>query len=230
MTILSVCQEASVVLNQGALPSLFSSADTFPQELRVLANEAARDIATECDWQTLTTLQTMTGDGTKTAFDLPADYDRMPVKSRVMTSQFAEPMIMASDLDEWLELQVFDYTAFPGYYIILGGQMQFKDALSTGVEAKFYYQRNTIVKGQDGTLKTTFTADDDTFILPERLLKLALIWRWRATKRYEYAEDMQNYEVALSQEATRDKGSRVIAKGGRWVDRNTRVAWPWSLG
>lgn len=230
MSILSVCQEASVVLSQDNPSSLFSNTDKFAQEMRVLAYEAARDIATACDWQTLTTLQTMTGDGTKTAFDLPSNYDRMPIKARVMTSQFAEPLIMASDLDEWLELQLFAFTAFPGYYIILGGQMQFMPALSSGIAAKFFYQRNTIVKGQDGTLKTAFTADDDTFILPERLLKLSLIWRWRAQKRYEYAEDMSNYEIALSEEATKDKGSRVIAKGGRYLPRNVRLAYPWSLG
>lgn len=230
MTILSVCQDVSVALNQDDLSSVFTSTDPFAKELRMLANEAAYDIAKACDWQTLTKLQTMTGDGVVTAFDLPSDYDRMPVKARVMTAQFAEPLVMVNDLDQWLDLQIYDYTAFPGYYAILGGQMNVVPALSLGVEAKYYYQRNTIVRAQDASLKSAFSADDDVFILPERLLKLALIWRWRSQKRFEYAEDMLNYEKALSEDMARDRGSRVIAKGGRYPIRNTHIAYPWSLG
>ena len=67
-------------------------------------------------------------------------------------------------------------------------------------------------------------------MLPERLLTLGLIWRWRAQKRQEYAEDLRNYEIALSEEIGRDKGSQIIAVGAaRWPGR-VGTSYPGPLG
>jgi hypothetical protein len=61
--------------------------------------------------------------------------------------------------------------------------------------------------------KPAFTDDNDVFVLPERLLTLSLIWRWRAQKRMEYAEDLTNYETALATAAGTDKGARILVVG-----------------
>jgi hypothetical protein len=230
MTILSVCQDVSVVLNQDDLSSVFTSTEPFAKELRTLANEAATAIAKAHDWQALTSLNTMAGDGSTTAFNLPSDYDRMPAKGAVMTTQFAMPLVKARDLDFWLDMQIRGVSGAPGYWIIIGGQMQVLPALGSDTSAKFYYVRNTIVRPSTGALKATFTADDDSFVLPERLIKLALIWRWRAQKRYEYAEDLRNYEIALSEEIARDKGSRTLVVGLTRIPVGAMPAYPGPLG
>lgn len=210
MTILSAAQAAARRLNQSLPSSLFTTTDPFALELADIASESAIAIAKAHDWQKLTTLYTLTGDGATTSYSLPSDYDRMPIKAHVQTSQFATSFVKARDTDFWLHLQLHPQIGVPGYWIILGGLMQFSPALADGVSAKFYYIKNAIVTG--GT-KTSFTADTDTFDLSERLLTLDMVWRWRAMKRLEYAEDMQNFELALSQEIAADKGPRVIVVG-----------------
>ena len=40
-------------------------------------------------------------------------------------------------------------------------------------------------------------ADGDSFVLDERLLKLGMIWQWKANKGSPYAEDMATYGDAL---------------------------------
>lgn len=223
MTVLSACTEAAIELNQTEPATLFSTTDQFAKELRLQANKSVDAILKYYDWQKLKALQTMTGNGILTSFALPTDYDRMLLKSNVLSSQFATPLTKVDDEDEWLNLQLRPFVGAPGRWIILGGTMQILPAVATGVTANFYYIKNKLVTG--GT-KTQFTADADTFDLPERLLTLSVIWRWRAAKRKDYAEDMRNYELALADAVAKDKGSRVLTVGRQRIGIDAVLAHP----
>src|SRR3546814_5464552 len=50
----------------------------------------------------------------------------------------------------------------------------------------------------------------DTFLLPERLLTLGLVWRWRENKKLDATGDQEAFIKALDEYAAKDKGSRVI--------------------
>jgi hypothetical protein len=78
--------------------------------------------------------------------------------------------------------------------------------------------------------KAAFTADADAFVLPERLLKLDLIWRWRALKRMEYSEDMVNFNMAMEKAISKDKGTRILVAGRQRIPYNVRNAYPGPLG
>ncbi len=96
--------------------------------------------------------------------------------------------------------------------------------------ALYYYVSNYVVRPNSGPDKATFTADNDTFLLDERLLTLGLVWRWRSQKRMEYAEDMANYEKLLAEISGRDKGSRILAEGRPRINANIGLSYPWPLG
>jgi hypothetical protein len=117
-------------------------------------------------------------------------------------------------------------TTVPGYWMVLGGEVQIRPAPGSGVVHSYYYISKNIVSGN----KAAFTADTDTFVLPERLLTLSIIWRWRAMKRLEYAEDMANFNIAFAEETTADKGSRVLVAGRQRVPYNVKTAYPGPLG
>jgi hypothetical protein len=225
MTALSACQSASLRLTGNSLPTLFSTTDRFAQELADLASESAVAIAKAHEWRVLTKKHTIPGDGTSTAFALPSDYDRMPIKSNVYSTRSLIAFLPVRDLDQWLEFEVQPVVGSPGYWIILGGQFQVLPTMGASEIAKFYYLSNEIIlNGTTG--KTAFSADADTFKLSERLLTLGIIWRWRAQKRLEYAEDLQNYQTALNEEIGRDSGSRLIAVGRARVPFGAEMAYP----
>lgn len=231
MSLLSACQEASVQLISKSPSTFFSSTANFEVELRTLANVAARDIAESHDWQALTKLHSMAGDGVEIGFDLPSDYSRMTVKGDVHSPDWTTwRYTPARDLDQFLDFQNGLSIARPGTWILLGGQMQFWPILENAESAQFYYLSKNIVRAESGTLKENFTADSDTFVLDERLLTLALIWRWRAMKRLEYSEDMANFEKKLSERAGRDRGARILATGPSRMPGNIGIAYPRQLG
>lgn len=232
MTVLSAGQAAGIRLLGRRPASLFSDSDVFGLELGELATEAANDIVDFYDWQKLKILQKHTGDGLTVAFDLPSDYGRMLKDGELHSLTWRnKPFRKARDENDWIYQQQVP-TAAPGVWIILGGQMQIFPPMPVGEVAEYYYISNNIVAGNylvdelgntlvdqagntliDSGFKTAFTADADVFILPERLLTLSLIWRWRAQKRQAYDEDLTNYETALATATGTDKGARILVVG-----------------
>lgn len=70
------------------------------------------------------------------------------------------------------------------------------------------YIINTPALANDGTTyKTAFTADNDTYLLGDRLLTLGVVWRYKQAKGRDYAEDLKNYELALAAKYRADRGA-----------------------
>lgn len=232
MTILAAVQSAMIRLVGRKEPAVFSSQDPTMIELADLVNETAVDILKKHDWQALTKIATITGDGVASAFPLPADYDRMVLAQSVNNAQnWFWDYDLAPDLDTWIAIQDGQYLGVtPGWWIILGNKFQFAPVPPVGQVAKFPYVSNYIALSPTGVPKAAFSADLDTSVIDERLLTLGLIWRWRAQKSLEYTEAMQSYEIALSEAMARDRGSRAIRSSSRPMPGNVHVGWPWPLG
>jgi len=229
MTLLSVCVDVSKVVGLDEPDAIASSTDREYIELFALANEMAKRIARGYNWQLLSRIHTLTGTGATEDFDLPSDYDRMLVKSQVWSSSLETALSPIGSLDRWLELDIQAFDFVVNAWIIYGGQMHIKPAMATGVTAKFFYQSNLIIAPASGSNKTDFTADTDTFRLDEQLLKLGMIWQYKAYKGLPYAEDMANYESLLARLATRDRGSRMLRVGPVRLPRDVKVAYPQSI-
>ncbi len=234
MTILSAAQSACIRLVGRRPQSLFSSTDTMMIEIADLANDVATDIMKSNDWRGLTKLHASAGNGTDTAFTMPADYNRMTLAGDVFnTSWPMQHFTPAGSLDFWRDLlngAITLASVTPGYWIILDGKFNVWPVLPSGQSAQFYYISKNIVCSNDGGTKPAFTVDSDTFLFDERLITLGLIWRWRAQKRMEYAEDLASYEKALSEIMGREKGANSIRKGPALANVSAGIAWPWPLG
>lgn len=232
MSVLSACQSAFVRLVGLRPATIFSSTDQMEVEIADLATDVAVDIMGFHDWRALTKLHTITGDGVQSSFALPTDYDRIVLAQRITdTSNWLWGYTAAQSLEEWMTITNSGFAAVtPGWWIILDGSMQFSPAPSSGSPAKFAYISRNIGLSTTGAPKAAFSTDSDSFVLDERLLTLGLIWRWKSQKGLEYAEDMANYEKALSEAAARDTGSQAIRKGLSGRSLGPRMAWPWPLG
>lgn len=230
MSVLSACQDAIARLVATRPNAVFATDTEICVEIASLSNEAAADIADAHDWQALTKLNTINGDGVTEAWPLPSDYNRMVNGTEIHSGTWVWQRYANAGLDTWLDLKSLLPAVPPGYWNILGGTMNFVPVVSTGDTAKFYYITSKWALDANDAPKSAFERDDDRFALDERLLTLSLIWRWKSMKGMDYQEDIRNYDMALSQAMARDGGSRVIRSGRRASVLNTRIAWPWSLG
>lgn len=228
---LKTAVDSAAIRTVGNVPSaVFSSTDQIAIEMGDLANEVAFEISESYDWRAITKIARFTGDGVADYFPFPEDYNRMTVNNgiRDMKNWFWG-YFPFDNVNDYLMMKENGFSLLsPGGWIILDGGFNFVPAPSG--TATFPYISKNIVRSIDGELKARFTADDDEFVLPERLLTLGLIWRWKAQKGLEYAEDLATYQAALSHDQTADRGQRAIRHGMPNNYRGAKVAWPWSLG
>jgi hypothetical protein len=231
-TILQVIQEACPSIGLSVPSAVFTSTAREHVELRALASEMAERIAVDtADWTKLKLLATINGDGATTAFDLPEDYGRMLKTARVWPSSMTTcPLNHIADTDEWLAMDLSAVQWIYGAWTMIGEQINIKPAIASGATASFYYLSRQFAMSNTGDLKTTFTADDDFFRLDNRLLRLGIIWQWKANKGFPYAEDMTTYEDALANRIGADKGSNIIGSGSKRFNADVGPAYPWPLG
>lgn len=75
--------------------------------------------------------------------------------------------------------------------------------------------------------KGYFTADNDTTVLPDNVVRLGIIWRWKKDRGLAYAEHMASYERALERAASRDRGlAALIVRKARPNDSALSGTWP----
>ena len=207
---------------------VFAGDDQVGMEMADLSNEAAADIAASHQWTILTKIAAINGMGA-TSFDLPVDYDRMLIGSGLQDA--ASPFWgyeRINSADEWVQRLNDGFTGPMKGWIILGGQLQFNPAPSGVVN--FPYISSYWARSSEGDPKPAFDRDDDVFVLSERLLTLALVWRWKEAKGIEYAEDMANYERALAQDQVKDGGARIITQSYRFNRLNVRQSYVNRIG
>lgn len=231
MTVLSVAKRVCLVVGLDQPEQLVASADREYQEMTRLADEIAKRIMRVYDWQALLVQKTFTGDGVSEAFDLPADYDRMPDGASMWSSRWTWAFNHIASTDEWLEYQVVPYTFINGNWIIYGDEFHVLPIMAVAETLKFFYVSKYYAKDPLNVAKAAFTDDTDTFRLDENLLELGMIWQWKANKDLPYEEDMQNFERALNKRMMADAGARSVLSGGRnRFSRGVKIAFPQLVG
>jgi hypothetical protein len=229
MTVLSAVQQAAPWIGITVPTVLFTATDRTSVEMQAMVNETAKAIAEDYDWQRLKVLNTITGDGSEEDWDLPSDYARMPKKAGLWPSDEPNaPLEHVESEDRWLALDVSDFDAVHGRWILYGNQIHIKPAVASAATVKHFYMSNKLVAASAGAslTKTDFTVDTDEFFLGDRILRLGIIWRWKAAKGRPYAEDMTNYNIARDQLASGDKGARILHLGNRRIPADVTIAYP----
>lgn len=226
MTVLTAIQNVAASIALDRPEAVFSSTEREHFELQVLANTAGLYIDKDYEWQALKVVGTLTGDGAKTAFDLPADYDRMLKDAELRSSRYITALTHITDSDRWLDMEIRQFNQVAGMWTLYGGQVHIWPVPAAGEEVKFLYMSSLWAKDDQSTPKDAFTKDTDSFRLSERLLELCMIWKWRAQKGLPYAQDQDNYEDAKEKLQAADKGSRILAIGRTRRPRGMATAYP----
>lgn len=231
-TILDIIKDACPFIGLDVPDAVFSSTAREHIELAATANEMAERIATDTrDWTALKSLAVITGDGVTDSFALPADYARMLKKAALWPQDNTwSPYRHYTDTDDWLGNETWGATQFPGSWTMIGNQIYIKPILPGGSTVKYYYLSNLYALDASNSAKKSFDRDSDVFKLNARVLKLGIIWQWKANKGFPYQEHMATYEEALASVSGADKGSVTIAVGKPRMPGSVSVAYPGVLG
>lgn len=223
MTVLDVVKSAALRTDLDVPSVVFASTDRTMMEVGDMLNTCARQILDEYDWQALKKIGTLTGDGTVEEFDLPADYDRMTRDARLWTESAPHWNVGQISPEGWLALDNGMNLSWRSLWTIFGSKLHIRTAPYADQDIRFFYISNAIVNGTD---PQQFTADTDSFVLDERLLKLCFVWNWRKQKGFDYAADLQEYQDALAYAIGKDKGPRrIYGNSGGYVPDIFAAVW-----
>jgi hypothetical protein len=229
MALLQVVKDVCAVVGVAVPQSVFSNitGNRTMQEMLSLANEMAQRIAYDnCDWMALEAGSIFTGDGVSERFPLPANYKRMRLNTNVWRSSSpGQPMRFIADSEEWMRRTSYDGR---GEWLLGGGDMRIRPTLPVGITASFLYLDKNCINLASGGRGDVFMSDTDTFVLDERVLKLGMIWQWKAQKGASYAEDMGTYGDALGYAMGHDRPAPIIL-GRSPISASATVAYPWPV-
>lgn len=214
MNILQIVQAATLSIDVDRPQVLFTSTDRTALELIDTVNTAALQILDEYDWQRLIRTATITGDGVLTAFPLPDDYSRMVKDASLVGPNWRfYPAQQMQDFNHWLELMDYPVATWEQRWMVFGGNLNIMPIMPLNTPLSYGYISTSIVGGPD---LSTFTTDDDTFVLDDELLRLGIIWNWKKSKGYDFSAELAQYQQRMEMQRFRDVGSRqTLITGGR---------------
>lgn len=210
----SFCQRTGL-----AVPS-FVAASTDAQVIQVLGllNEVLEDVVDRWTWETLTTEATFVTTATE---DQGAITDIAPfgylgiVNDTIFNRTLRLPVYGPISPEKWQALKTLPNSG-PFYkYRLRNGRLLFNPVAAAGHTCAFEYKSSSAVLAADGvTYRSSFTADTDTSVLDERLLRAGLRWKWRSEKGLDYAEEFRRYEELGTNACGRDGTKATLSQSG----------------
>lgn len=226
MTLLTTVQNAMVQCSLSAPAAVYASTDDIVKQMIRLLYVEGRELLKRHDWNILVTPVTFVcGASNAQTNQPPSAFDRFAKGARIWNVDNKTALSGPLTADAWNEAIVDDVSAaIPLYWRLIGGVLNIEPPVS-GTNIRYEYISNKWIKQAGVTLATTLSADTDTFVFPEHLLEMGLVWRFKQAKGLDYAEDMRTYGSYLQEVISGDMGgSRVIKTDARPVYDN-RYTW-----
>jgi len=215
VSLLTIIQGAYKRAGFGTTNDAFTSQDATVQQMVAFAQDIGDDLTERWWWKALksTPPATFTGDGATTLFTLPADFGNLwPSEQFVSSSYPTRPLVGPMNEEVFLQLKLIGAGVAPSFWRMANAtQIEFYPAPAIGETISYYYHsRNWIVDGGTGATKAEWGSNADTSRLPERLIMLGTLWKVKAAKGLDYAEDFRAYEMAFDRLAGSEHTERII--------------------
>jgi hypothetical protein len=219
VSLLTLVQGAADRLTLPRPTSVASSTDELTRALFKLANEEGISLNRRCAWQRMVTEKTFTtvAAALQTS-SVPTDFDwYIPdtMYNRTQTRRVHGPISSA----EWQAAQASLVTRVVDTFRFRGNSILITPTPSAGETIAYEYVSKNWCESSGGTDQAAFAADEDVSFLDEELLILGVVWRFRQSKGFDYAEAFAKYEREVNQAMSRDGAKPRLYMSGTHSDR-----------
>lgn len=219
MTMLSMIQQAAQRIGIVSPNAVVSSSDPQIMQLLTLLNQEGESLSERYAWQSLRKESTFTGvaaDDQGAMTTLAGTDFKYLVTDTFWNRTLRRPVCGCITPQDWQTLKASPQTGPYQQFILRGGHMwMIPNPTALQTLAFEYVSKNFVLAADGTTYKDSFTADDDTALLDEKIMTIGLIWRWKQVKGLEYAEDFRLYEQRVTDAMGRDKGPTSIKMTGQ---------------
>jgi len=235
MTCLSIVQSVCKRVGLDAPTAAVGSTDRQILQIVELCNESGQEIARRYPWTGLLNVGTYATVATETqgALETIAPGLDYIINDTIWNRTLRRPIFGPKTPQGWEQQKAFAINGPWSSYRIIGGNIAMYPIPVAGQDCYFeYISKNWVNVTLVATTSPTWTADDDTPKLDSNLLILDTIWRYKAQKGLEYAEDFNKAETLKIDLMARDGGKDVLNLTNTRYDIFPGVVVPagsWSL-
>ncbi len=220
MSLLTLIQNTASSVGITAPSVVITSTDANVVTLLALANTSGKDLAKAYAWQEMTQYSgTILATGTLLIGTITsifgASFDRI-VNQTLWDTSTRLPIDGPINIQQWQQYQASNVVGPPYQFIIYNNQFRIgPTALAANDVITCYFMTKNWCQSAALVGQAAWAADDDTAIIPEELLKLDLIWRWKAKNGLAYAEDMETAQRQFETYTAQNTPARILFLGGR---------------
>lgn len=212
MTLLTIVRRAALRVGVQPPAQVVGNTDLQVQQLLDLAQEEAEQLAKRSNWTKLitpgvfTTVATMEQPGV-----LTEEFQRFSPGITMWWQEQYRPIRGPLNAQEWLAAISRPVSpALWGYWRVIGGVLNLWPIPAAGQLINWEWQSKEWCVHTTGPNGHEWTADDDTSLTSEELIRLGVIWRWLQMKGLDYAEALRTYEIQVEQDAAQDGGMKDV--------------------
>lgn len=219
MSVLTLINDVTRLLFSTSTTAVINSEDENVIKLTSLLSIEGDELSKAHGWRKLKQRGTITGDGVSTYFAIPEDFTRFaPGEVLWEVGGLWQTLRHVSD-EEMLAIQSDSVSLLRPVWRFYDDDIEFYPVIPDGQVLNLEYRSEYWVTDSAGAVgKARPTADDDIFRLPENLLKLGLIWRFRQDRGLNYDEDFRSYQNALSRYTFNDAPRSTLRIGPKLIN------------
>lgn len=118
-------------------------------------------------------------------------------------------------VQDWQAMKSAATVGTSPYFRFRGSQLLFTPTPTAGQTVAVEYSSGNWCTNAAGTLSyNAWTADTDIPRLPADILRQGIVWRWKAAKNFDYAEDFRSYQTIVLNAMANDGENPILSAAG----------------
>ncbi|MBF0625285.1 MAG: hypothetical protein HQL82_10835 [Magnetococcales bacterium] len=217
MSLLTMLQEAADLIGVPRPPGVVAATDQTVRSLLSLARVEGRLLAARGAWQGLVAEAVVTmvpGLGDYSLSAIAADFDRI-IPESVWNRTTNRPLTGPLSSRQWQALKGQGLAPpAEGCYRIMGGGFHVHPLPVAVEQIAFEYLSANWCTSAAGVGQSTWLADSDQGVLPEGLMSLGVVWRFKKAKGFEWQADFKEYEDRVHHALAQSGGAPSLSITG----------------
>lgn len=214
MSLLTIVQDAAVLCGIERPTEALASTELAEQQLVAFAQIEGNELARDHDWRELRVDLTITGDGATTVWPYESDWKRLAPGSVLWREDDTRLPLIGPIADaEWSSIRISVAGIWRRVWQLQGSGILIYPALDTGDVIKGLYYSKNWIDPVSGANIARWAADTDVSLIDEDLITLGVIWRWKKSKGFDYAEEFRTYQIAKDKITSANVGERILVSG-----------------
>lgn len=209
MSLLSVIRSVCDRIGLQRPSTIIGASDQTTRTLLAFANEEGRDLANLHTWQKLrkeVTFVTVAAEVQTSS--IPTDWLKF-VPETFWNRTNKRPLYGPKTPQEWQQMKAWTASPVVDSFMVRAGTICIYPSPTAGETCAYEYAaKNWVESG--GSYYEEYQLDADTTLVPERLIGLGVIWRFKQSKGLAWEGDYGKWETAFAQERINDEPTTTL--------------------